>query len=116
MKRHYLLALSLVIFLSLGGCATFQEVNKNWENLDKIKIGMPKGEVVTVMGSPYRNEVFILADGQTLEVLKYLINYDIGGPILTADTMPICIQDDKVIGWGQKFYRDKKRKSDFLYP
>lgn len=111
------LALFCLLFsaMMIIGCATLREVNKTRENLTRIKMGMPKEEIIAIMGSPRDREVFILENGQTFEVLKYLTQYDIAGPILNSDTTPICLQEGKVIGWGQKFYISKKKKTKFLF-
>ena len=101
--------------LILAGCATFKEVNEVWENLEKIEIGMSRGEVITIMGSPYDKEVIVLEDGTSIEFLKYVTSYGSVGPVLLSDTSPICLEQNIVIGMGRKFYKNKRKNLKTLY-
>lgn len=71
-----------------------------------IDIGMTKKEVVSIMGQPYTREVYQLPDESVLEFLIYRTYYEIGREEMT----PICLKDNKVIGWGRNFYEQQQQK------
>lgn len=101
--------------LILAGCTTLEKVNTVRKNLEKIEIGMSRGEVITIIGSPYDKEVIVLEDGTSIEFLKYVTSYDSAGPVLLSDTSPICLEEDIVIGIGRKFYKNKSKNLKTIY-
>ena len=76
---------------------------------------MTGGDVILIMGQPHEREVIILENGKSIEFLKYLVDYDLAGPILNADIKPICLLDDKVVGLGHDFCNKKKKELEIFF-
>jgi len=120
----YIVTLMILIIL-LVGCASLDQVRtKNRENLVRLSIGMPKSEVLQVMGAetitvdtgnqinnPYRVETLKGKDGQVYEVLFYYTDVKKIDYAITDDELtPIVIENGKVIGWGWGFLNDNVTK------
>lgn len=116
MQKKAIIAVLLLFTLSLYGCASYRQFKTTKENLKMVELGMSKGDVISIMGTPKDVEVLLIESGVIVEFLKYQISYDIGGPLLHFDTTPICIENGEVVGWGWKFYKIKKREIEFIYP
>lgn len=107
--------LILLLCLALGGCATWYAnspwgIEKNRKNLMKIEVGMPKAEIINIMGNPYDREAYTVQNGDIVEFLIYLTKYTDSGPIPDRDTTPICFLNGKVTGWGRNFYIEQKKR------
>ena len=101
---------------TLCGCASYKEAKKAQQDFEQIKLGMTKGEVVNLMGMPSEQEILVLEGGSTVEMLQFDTDYKFGVPLLGRRKIPVCLQEDEVIGWGDKFYKNKKRESELLFP
>ena len=106
---HLIWLFSAVFFLS--GCAGVE--NTNNLNLISVKIGDSRDTLNRKMGTPKRNEQYS-NDGKITEVWFYRTSrIGDGGLESDAEYTPVVIVDDKVIGWGRKFYDNSIRiKSD----
>lgn len=77
---------------------------RNNDNMSKLKIGMTRGEVLQIMGSPDKTEAYTI-DGKAMEFLFYRIHacnsdlYD-----TDANFAPIAIEKGVVSGWGRNYY------------
>ncbi|MFC1738559.1 outer membrane protein assembly factor BamE [Planctomycetota bacterium] len=83
---------------------TLQEVlareKRNVNNLNRLEVGMTRGQVIQIMGNPYTREAF-----RQEELLFYLTNTFGAGD---AGYTPIAIKDGKVLGWGRHFIGGNK--------
>lgn len=79
-------------------------IERTRANLMKLEINMTKEQVVSILGAPYAREVFPGEDDRPIEILVYLTQYTDSGSIPDSDKTPVCLIDDKVIGWGRNFY------------
>jgi hypothetical protein len=104
-KIVQLLALPLLAVL-VGGCA-WSDAGRNLENSDRLRVGMTKEEVQTVMGEPQRDEVFTKPD-----VWFYYIRPNwIDGLVTEEECMPLVFSGGKLIGWGNEFYANYRLAS-----
>ena len=81
----------------------------NSQNLTKLKLGMTKEEALSVMGMPHKTEVYQVKNSK-IELLSYLTTKasfedHVGERHLT----PIAIQNNKVIGWGRRYFDDPSK-------
>ena len=125
----------LIVLMCLGlvGCArtVSQLTAPTRENLIRISIGMPKQEVINIMGTktktayyhggldnwayitinnPYRSEILQGKD-KTLEVIYYVTDvksYD--GAITDDELTPLVFDNGILIGWGWSFLQDNIQK------
>jgi Protein of unknown function (DUF3192) len=87
-------------------------LSNNRVNLQKLEIGMSRGEVDATMGTtpsqtrnglvpnPYEREISRRNDGY-YEVLYYLVQkYPPFTPIKRSQATPVVLRNGKVIGWG----------------
>ena len=124
MSKFFLILSVFVLFLF--GC---RSVNclcwDNQSNMMKLSVGMSKGEVMDIMGTecvsafhntgkgrpplpaacnPYKTETQSI-DGKIYEVLYYVTNQMQDDGAITDDELtPLCLQNDKLIGWGRDFF------------
>jgi hypothetical protein len=63
----------------------------------KVQVGMPRDEVLAVMGQPEKREAY----GNT-EFLIYRMDWR--GGTEKDNFTPIAIVDGRVTGWGRNFY------------
>jgi len=98
------LSLVVLIMILCSGCYVMGNITRG--NLNKIDIGMTKQEVVSIMGQPYTREVYQLPDGAVLQYLIYVTYYEVGH----QETTPICLKDNRVIGWGRNFYEQQQQR------
>ena len=97
-------AVCLLIIGSLG-CRGPWDINRG--NLNRLEIGMTKTEVIDVMGPPYKREVY-----DRTEWLSYHTEIHHFGANSENNYTPICIEDNKLIGWGRNYYQSKVHKFD----
>ena len=102
--RNYIglgvLLVSVTLFI---GCA---DINR--DNLNKLEVGMTKGQVLEIMGKPYRRE----AEGSR-EWLLYETKAQRGYLWTESDYLtPLLIEDGKLVGWGKNFWVTKEQKYD----
>lgn len=94
-------------------------VAKNQRDLQRLELGMPVGEVRSLMGEgeviryrriyfvdPWRSESFALVDGTEVLILYYVTQptrkyYSAEDHELT----PIVLENDHVVGWGWPYLR-----------
>ena len=114
--------------------------NMNQQNLTRLKAEMTKRQVSKIMGSrsaeetvingtftvtnPYKSEIFEPANQNTIVVDYYLTEYiPVGGAsmipggsappkILDQHLTPLVFVNDKLVGWGRKFFIEYRSKND----
>ena len=91
--------ISMLVFCS---CSHY----KNLENMKSLKKGMTKKEVIAIMGDPVTGETYCKPD-----VLFYYTDPKWSDGNITSDECsPLVFEKDKLIGWGQEFYKDYRQK------
>ena len=117
MKQCFL----LMIVAMTWGCTSpsaAKLVQANNANMAKLKVGMAKEQVLTIMGPAQKTEAHETKTGGSMEFLYYrteiprlhiLAGWEINepfGPVNDRHWTPICIVDGKVKGWTRRFYDD----------
>ncbi len=102
------LSLSPIIFILITlfvvSCST--EQSNNLEHISKLKEGMSKAEVLQVMGEPLKNEVY-----NKDNLWFYYTDWKwIDGSRTSDECTPLVFENDKLIGWGQEFYKKYRQK------
>ena len=105
---------AFLVILLIAGCMSSKEQIriKNRENLLRLSLGMPKFDVLQIMGTqtvesitnPYKVETPMGKDGSLYEVLFYhtdLKNKD--GLVTDNELTPLVFEDSQLIGWGWAF-------------
>lgn len=97
--------LIFLIFLPLiNGCSlVYQHQSRTTnEKLMQLNVGMPRSEVLTILGNPYRREAY----GED-EYLIYETNHR---AISEKDRFtPIFVKSGMVVGWGRNYFDDAMR-------
>jgi len=105
---------TLLMILSIVGCvsSTEQIRTKNRENLLRLSLGMPKFDVLQIMGpqtvesitNPYKVETPKGKDGSLYEVFFYHTDLKNKDDLVTDNELtPLVFEDSKLIGWGWAF-------------
>ena len=78
------------------------EVDRNTENLAKLRVGMNKAEVKQIMGEPLTNEVYNKPD-----VWFYYTHPRWQDGAATSDecTPVVFDEDGQLVGWGSQYYK-----------
>lgn len=107
----FVLALS-VFFAACAGSPlrTGWEAEHNRANLIKLNSGQTKDQVLSIMGEPYKTEMY-LNNGKTLEFWLYLTEgLHAGKPVLTdSDFTPLAFENGILKGWGRNYYDNQLR-------
>ncbi len=103
-----------LMILSIAGCVSSSEQirTKNRENLLRLSLGMPKFDVLQIMGTQkvkyitntYKVETPKGKNGSLYEVLFYhtdVKNKD--GLVADNELTPLVFEDSQLIGWGWAF-------------
>ena len=116
MKRNILIYFAISIFIiAMLGCAgspirTGWEAEKNRSNMLKLKIGMSREQVLTLMGDPYKTESYHV-EGKSLEFWLYLTEgkniYD--RTLRDSNFTPLAFEDNTLTGWGRNYYDNALR-------
>ena len=99
MKKIVLMLFAAAI---AGGCSLnpFHIAKTNVENSKKLRVGMTKSEVLSVMGEPVKNETFNRPD-----IWFYYFNTNwLDGFVTEDECFPVVFKDGKVAGWGNAYY------------
>jgi hypothetical protein len=114
--------LIFVFVLMISGCATVHGVAaQNRSNLLHLSVGMPREEVLKVMGTetiyvldvayqnPHRTEMY-RTDTHTFELLLY--RTEVGNAFHPSDRdyTPLVLMDGKLDGWGWMYWHDVAKK------
>ena len=106
MKFKYPVILLIIFSFFLASCAVYRETAKNRENVAKLKKGMTKEEVISIMGEPIKDEVYCKPN-----VLFYYTETKWSDGNVTSDECtPLVFDKDKLLGAGADFYKDYSQK------
>ena len=94
MKKFLIVSLCI----SIIGCASGPI--KQTGSVDVLQYGMPKGQMVNSIGKPDSIEIYKKSDDSRVEFYIYGRTPD------SKDKVPVCLIDNKVVGWGKTFYED----------
>jgi len=85
--------------LSFIGCAeTSSQIEKPFVD---PQYGMSKIEMFNLLGKPEKIEIYKETNSTRLEFYFYVRNYQ-----SSQESIPVCIINNKVAGWGKTFYED----------
>lgn len=88
-----------LLLLSVSGCA-YKEIERNQDNLAKIRKGMTKEQVIAIMGEPIKGESYCRDD----VFFYYTRQVWMDGLVTRDECTPIAFDYfGKVIGWGRDF-------------
>jgi len=85
----------IVFCLAFAGCVTTQK------SFGDPQYGMTRVELVKTLGRPRAVEVYRKTDLTELAFYFYVKKYQ-----SSETTVPVCLIDNKVVGWGRSFYED----------
>jgi hypothetical protein len=114
--KHCVSAFILCCFVFLIiGCTSgpiayrmVNEDNTNIKNLEKLKIGMTKTDVLTLMGTEDRSETFE-RKGVAVEILYYHTSgsYSPDTGWQNMDSTPVVFEAGILKGWGKYYYEQR---------
>ena len=84
------------LFLSFIGCAHVQE-----KPFVEPQFGMTKQQMIDLLGQPENIEIYKKTDQTRVEFYMYVRKYQ-----FSKTKVPVCLIDNKVVGWGKAFYED----------
>ena len=97
--------LTIGLCLSIVGCA--HTPNLVFKPFVEPQYGMTKMQMCDLLGKPDAIEVYKETDLTMVEFYMYHIDYQ-----SSQKKVPVCLIDNKVVGWGKAFYEDHVRKDD----
>jgi len=92
------------LLLSLLGCASTAKIVKPFVD---PQYGMTKLEMIDLIGTPETIEIYKKSDQTRVEFYIYLRKYQ-----SSQDKVPVCLINNKVVGWGKSFYEDHVSPDD----
>jgi hypothetical protein len=93
--HKYVLIIALCI--GLTGCASPGQQRPYVEP----QYGVTKRQLLDLVGPPASMEIFQKPDKSRIEFYNYVKYYQ-----SSEETIPICLINNKVVGWGKAFYED----------
>jgi hypothetical protein len=92
--------------LTFAGCtAALQE--KEVKPFDQLQYGMAKLQMTDLLGKPDSVEIYKKSDQTRMEFYIYIAQYG-----ATQERVPVCLIDNKVVGWGKTYYQDHLSTDD----
>ena len=97
----------LIIGLCLGllGCAHLSK--KQVIPFEELKFGMTKLQMTDLMGEPDAIEIYKKSDQTRMEFYIYPRKYQ-----SSQIKVPVCLVDNRVVGWGKSYYEDHVSQDD----
>ncbi len=96
-----------LLFFAIISSAMIAACSSVGDRQDSLRQGMSKDEVLSLLGRPIEGEKYCRED-----VLFY---YDgpkwFDGSITSDETFPLVFEKGKLVGWGQDFYQEHRKKS-----
>ena len=90
--------------LSFLGCASSHHELKPFV---EPQYGMKKQQLTDLLGRPESIEIYKKPDQSRQEFYFYLRSSD-----ASQDKVPVCLIDNKVVGWGKAYYDDHVSPDD----
>jgi len=100
MKKFFV----IMLVLSLAGCTTSPTPRKLFM---EPRFGMTKRELIEVSGKPDSIEIYQKSDKTRVEFYTYLRIYQ-----SSQSKVPVCLINNKVVGWGNSYYEDHVSADD----
>jgi hypothetical protein len=75
--------------------------------LGELQYGMTKPQMIDLMGMPESMEIYKKPDQSRVEFYIYVRKYQ-----SSHARMPVCLINNKVVGWGKTFYEDHVSQDD----
>ena len=94
----------LAVGLALTSCDS--ESTTNLQNLAKVKEGMTKEEVLSIMGKPLEKEIYNKPDVW----FYYTESKWSDGNSTSDECTPLVFEEGKLIGVGEEFYKKYRQK------
>ena len=98
-EKFTLIFMICIFGFLITGCGVWK-VNRNIKNLNELKFGMTKKEVVNLMGTPSQSVGFEGSGGKAIEILFYNIS-------LRGDHAPLVLEDGILVGWGDDYRKQR---------
>ena len=106
--RGVSLLLTLLCFVAACAGSAYRtgiEAEQNRANFLKLNLGMTKDQVQTVMGPPYKTEMYQVGD-RPMEFWLYLtegksVSYD---KLSDSNFTPLAFENGILKGWGRNYY------------
>ena len=95
MRKFLILGL---VFTFIGCAAASRDIVKPFVD---PQYGMSKIEMFNLLGKPEKIEIYKETNSTRLEFYFYVRNYQ-----SSQESIPVCIINNKVAGWGKTFYED----------
>jgi len=93
------------LFLFFMGCAHLPE--NQVKPFVEPQYGMTKVQMINLLGRPDSIEIYKKSDELRLEFYIYVRKYQ-----FSKDKVPICLINNKIVGWGKTFYEDHVSQDD----
>ena len=82
--------------------AMWDEIDRNRENLKKLRVGMTKDEVLKIMGEPMKDQVYC----NSKHWFYYTRTCWSDGMATRDECTPLVFSDDGLLlGWGLEYYK-----------
>jgi hypothetical protein len=98
-------------FLIIGLCLNFIGCAYLFDRQNKPFIepqyGMSKQQLMAMLGRPEGIEIYKKTDLTRVEYYFYIKKYP-----TYQEKVPVCLIDQKVVGWGKTFYEDHVSQDD----
>jgi outer membrane protein assembly factor BamE (lipoprotein component of BamABCDE complex) len=96
MKNLFIVSLCLIF----AGCATLtsKQIEKPFV---EPQYGMTKIQLTNLIGRPQAIEIYKKTDLTRVEFYIYERQYQ-----SSQEKVPVCLIDNKVVGWGESYYED----------
>lgn len=105
MKKFLRFIAFFAVGLALASCVS-PEATLNLENIAKLKEGMTKDEVLSIMGNPLEKEIYNKPD-----VWFYYTESKWSDGNRTSDECtPLVFEGGKLLGFGEEFYKKYRQK------
>jgi len=101
MKRFLIITLCL----SLLGCASMS--NKQQKPFVEPQLGQTRQQLMDMIGKPQTIEIYQRPDKTRIAFYIYVRKYQ-----SSQEKVPVCLIDNKVVGWGRAFYEDHVSMED----
>ena len=100
MKKIFIIGL----VLSLMGCVHAYDQEQPFS---QPQFGMTKQQLIEASGKPDTIEIYQKPDKTRIEFYIYTKQYE-----SSQTKVPVCLIDNKVVGWGKSFYEDHVSQND----
>jgi len=91
--------------LSLIGCAETSSLNT--KPFTDPQYGMTKAQMIALLGKPESIQIYKKTDETRVEFYIYARQYQ-----SSQEKVPICLINNKIVGWGKTYYEDHIDQDD----